>query len=111
MTPRNPLETVRRLAADETKCYFYAPVEKELRARTLDSDDLLEILMTELGEVHCYKSEATMKHYPGTMSDYYSIWIDVCGCRMFIKLFVNEIGTANEQLVVTSFKKDDSYDD
>ena len=76
----------------------------------MDSDDLLEIISGELGEAHCYKSEKTMKYYPGTMSDYYSIWVDVCGCRMFIKLLVNDIGKANEQLVVTSFKRDDAHD-
>jgi hypothetical protein len=38
------------------------------------------------------------------VSDYYSIWINECGTRMFIKLLVS-----GENLVITSFKRDERY--
>lgn len=110
MTPGNPLDLIRHLAADASKCTFYAAVLAELRVQKMDTDDLLEIVQSELGEVHCFDSKETRKYYPGTTSDYYSYWIDECGCRMFIKLLVNEPGTVNGQLVITSFKKDRRYD-
>lgn len=106
MTPANPLSTVRRLAADESKCIFFLPVVEELRRRGIDSDDLREIIQSELSEVHCFNSKTTQKYYPATTSDYYSYWIDVCGEHMFIKLLVDGFGTVDERLVVTSFKKD-----
>lgn len=106
MTPGNPLETVRGLGADEAKCQFHKPVLDSLRTRGMDSDDLLEIVKSELGEAHCYASRRTEKYYPGTVSDYYTLWVDVCGDRMFLKRLVSGPGTADEQLVITSFKKD-----
>ncbi|WP_146101615.1 type II toxin-antitoxin system MqsR family toxin [Rhodopila globiformis] len=103
--PANALETVRRLVADERTCSFFQPVLAELRRHDLDSDDLREILATELGEIHCFKSKPTEKYFPQTTSDYYSIWIDGCGTKMFIKLLVS-----GEKLVVTSFKRDERYE-
>jgi hypothetical protein len=76
----------------------------------MDSDDLREIIRTELGASHCHDSKATEKYYPGTMSDYYSIWIDDCAARMFLKLLVSDLGSGNQRLVVTSFKKDNRYE-
>jgi hypothetical protein len=81
----------------------------ELRAWSLDSDDLLYLLQYELGEKHWFKSEVTRRYYPDTVSDYYSIWIDECSCKMFIKIIVRDAG-GDKRLVVTSFKKDDRYD-
>ena len=50
MKPTNPLAAVRKLAADESKCEFFAVVLDELRIYGLDSDDLREIIQSELGE-------------------------------------------------------------
>jgi hypothetical protein len=73
-------------------------------AAQLDTDDLREILVSELGEAHCFRSRPTEKYFPATVSDYYSMWIDNCGGRMFIKLLIS-----NDRLVITSFKKDNRY--
>lgn len=102
--PANTLELVRRLAAAEDRCTFFQPVLIELRRNGLDSDDLREILSSELGEAHCFRSSPTRKYYPATVSDYYSIWIDECGTRMFIKLLIS-----SERLVITSFERDKRY--
>ncbi len=110
MEPANPLDHVRRLAADEEKCEFYKPVLDELSRSKLDSEDLRDIIATELGTVHFFKSKPTEKYYPSTTSDYYSIWVDVCGARMFLKLLIYSLGTEGERLVITSFKKDERYD-
>ena len=106
MTPSNPLEAVRRLAVSLETCEFYKAVAEELPRRKMDSDDLLEILRSEIGETHCYHTASTRKKYPSTMSDYYSFWVDVCGEHMFIKLLIVDFGATSERLVVTSFKKD-----
>ncbi len=102
--PANPLEAVRRLAADERNCTFFQPVVVELRRHGLDTDDLREILTSELGELHCINSKPTEKYYPATVSDYYSIWVDECGVKMFLKLLIS-----GERLVITSFKKDERH--
>ena len=102
--PANPLEMVRRLAEAEDNCSFFVPVLTELRRHGLDSDDLRDILMSELGEVHCFKSSPTRRYYPNTVSDSYSIWINECGTKMFIKLLIG-----GGRLVITSFKKDERY--
>lgn len=104
MAPANPLELVRRLAESEDNCVIYQPVMTELRHYGLDSDDLRDILCSELGEVHCFKSSPTRKYYPATVSDSYSIWINECGAKMYIKLLIS-----GERLVITSFKKDERY--
>lgn len=108
--PANPLEIVRRLAANEERCAFFRPVVDELKRRGLDDDDLLEMIRSEPGEVHCYRSKPTEKYYPETVSDYYSIWLTDCGAHMFLKLLVDNADTENERLVITSFKKDDRHD-
>jgi hypothetical protein len=102
--PVNSLELVRRLAIQERTCEFFQAVLEELRRHGLDTDDLREILVSELGEAHCFRSRPTEKYFPATVSDYYSVWIDDCGGRMFIKLLVS-----NDRLVITSFKKDNRY--
>ena len=104
VTPANALEIVRRLAAEERTCEFFQPVLTELRRHGLDTDDLREIIASELGEAHCFRSMPTEKYYPATMSDSYSYWIDVCGARMYIKLLIS-----GQRLAVTSFKKDNRY--
>ncbi len=102
--PANQLAVVRRLAADEQNCEFFQPVLVELRRHGLDTDELREIIASELGQAHCFRTRPTEKYYPATVSDYYSIWIDTCDARMFIKLLVSDA-----RLVVTSFKKDSRY--
>jgi hypothetical protein len=108
--PTNPLADVRRLAEDESKCEFFGLVLDELARHGLDSDDLREIIRSELGEAHCFRTKATEKYYPASTSDYYSIWIDNCGVQMFLKLLAVYVGSDRERLVVTSFKKDDRHD-
>ena len=76
----------------------------ELRRHGLDTDDLRDILCSDLGEAHCFRSRPTEKYHPATISDYYSIWVDECGERMFLKLLIS-----SNRLVITSFKKDDRY--
>jgi hypothetical protein len=49
MKPTHPLEVVRRLAENEENCEFFKPVLQMLRENEMDSDDLREIIMTELG--------------------------------------------------------------
>jgi hypothetical protein len=98
MKPTNALKLVRQLAADEDRCEIYASVLAELRRHGLDTDDLREIVISELGEGHWYDSKPTEKYYPDTMSDYCSIWTDVCGCRMFLKLLVATDPTGLERL-------------
>jgi hypothetical protein len=107
--PQNELSTVRALAAEEGSCEFFAPVLESLRAFGLDSDDLREIIVSELGEAHWFKSKKTEKHYPETFSDYYSLWIDDCLAVMFIKLLVSQRPDGSEKLVITSFKRNDRY--
>jgi len=89
--------------------YSFAPVLAELRKHGLDADDLRAIIETELGETHSFKSKPTEKYYPQTSSDYYSIWIDECRQRMFIKLLVATQGSL-QMLVITSFKRDTNHD-
>jgi hypothetical protein len=108
--PTNPLEAVRRLAADEGRCVFFRPVLEELRTQGMDSDDLREIIRSELGSSNCYRSKVTEKYYPGTVSDYYSIWVDDCGLHMFLKMLISGLGSEDERLVVTSFKEDNRYE-
>ncbi len=103
--PSNALAQVRELAADEGKCAFFDVVLAELQRRNLESDDLRCIIETELGESHCYDTQETRDHVVPSVSDYYSIWVDECGERMFLKLLVSADGI----LWVTSFKKDDRY--
>lgn len=107
--PAHDLKLVRELAADESKCEFFDVVGEELRAWSMDSDDLRLLIAHELEEKHWYKSEVTRKYYPGTISDYYSIWVDECGFKMFLKIIVRK-GVGQSRLVVTSFKKDNRYD-
>jgi hypothetical protein len=106
--PFTPWRSLRTLwnwfAAAEGRCTFFQPVLFELRRNGLDSDDLREILGSELGEAHCFKSSPTKKYYPATVSDYYSIWVDECGARMFIKRLIS-----GDRLVITSFKRDERY--
>ena len=109
MEPANDLDDVRALARDENLCVFYRVVLEELRKFGLDSDDLRFIIETELGKSHCFKSKTTERYFPGTTSDYYSIWIDECSARMFIKLLI-EAEEGGMRLVITSFKKDTNYD-
>ena len=71
MEPTNSLEDVRRLAMDEHKCVLFKSVLEELRERGMDSDDLWEIIRSELGATHCFRTKATEKYYPDTMSDYF----------------------------------------
>lgn len=104
VTPANPLDRVRRLAAEEQRCELFQSVLTELRRLGLDSDDLREIICSQLGEAHCFRLRPTERYYPATTSDYYSLWIDECGGRMFIKLLIS-----GNRLVITSFKKDDRY--
>ncbi len=106
--PEHSLDLVRKLAADESNCRFYDPVLKELKERGWDSDELRNVLECELGEAHWYKSEQTRKYYPGTVSDYYSIWIDEFAEKMFLKLIVASRSGA-PLLVITSFKKDNRH--
>ena len=109
--PFNPLATVQLLADDEDKCEFFQPVISELQSRGMDTEDLREIICSELGECHCFKQEKTRRHYPETVSDYYSIWIDTCNEKMFLKLLVvYDEYSFPKLLVITSFKRDDHKD-
>ena len=107
MQPANPLLLVRQLAADLSKVVLFQPVLEELRRRSMDSDDLLDIIVSDLADIHCFASKDTLKYYPRTRSDYYSIWVEECGCRMFLKLLVDHATGRGQFLVITSFKKDD----
>jgi hypothetical protein len=109
MKPGNDLRLVQKLAADEQSCTIFAPVMAELRKHGLDTDDLRAIIQTELGEMHCFKSKQTQRYFPQTTSDYYSIWIEECQHRMFIKLLVVTQGSS-QMLVITSFKRDTNHD-
>jgi hypothetical protein len=109
MKPANALSIVRQLAADESSCELFGVVLVALRRYGLDSDDLREIIQHELGDSHCFKTRQTEKYYPATVSDYYSIWIDVCESRMFLKLLVVSANSGTQRLVITSFKKDTRY--
>jgi hypothetical protein len=104
MKPTHPLEVVRCLAENEGTCEFFKPVLQMLRDNNMDSDDLREIIMTELGEHHCVDTQPTRKYYPSTVSDYFSIWVDDCGAQMFLKYLID-----SDRLVVTSFKRDTRY--
>ena len=88
----------------ERTCEFFQAVLQELRRQGMDTDDLREILVSDLGEAHCFRSRPTEKYFPATVSDYYSMWIDECGGTMFIKLLIS-----SDRLVITSFKKDNRY--
>ena len=106
--PANDLDNVKALIQDSEKREFFRPVVEELQRRQLDSDDLVSIIVDDLGYTHWFKSKLTEKWYPGTTSDYYSVWIDECHCAMFIKLLITDFG-GGKRVVVTSFKKDDRY--
>ncbi len=108
--PTNDLELVKALAlryldGDPAGCDIWAAPLEQLRARKLSSDDLMEIIATELGAAHCFRTKPTLKHHPGTTSDYFSIWVDEFACPMFLKLLMATDG----RLHVTSFKKDERY--
>ena len=110
VVPTNDLELVKSLAlrfleGDEAGCEIWQGPLVELQVRGLCSDDLMGIIGTELGAGHCYKTKATVRYHPCTTSDYFSIWVDECGCSMFLKLLLGKDG----RLHVTSFKKDDRY--
>jgi hypothetical protein len=108
--PTNDLERVKAIAmrfleGDVSDCEIWADPLAQLSQRQLASDDLMEIIATELGAAHCYDKQPTRKYHVGTTSDYYSIWVDECGCQMFLKLLL----AANGRLHITSFKKDRRY--
>lgn len=109
MQPANPLSLIRQLAADVSKVVMFRPVMEELRRRGLDSDDLLDIIVSDLADFNCFASKETLRYYPRTTSDYYSIWVEECGCRMFLKLLVDHATGRGPFLVITSFKKDDRH--
>ena len=101
--PSNDLDKVRALARQESNCGFYTAVLAELKQRNWDSDDLRTLLEHELGVSHCHRTAPTHSYHPGTMSDYYRIWVDEFGCLMFLKLLISNDG----RLWVTSFRKED----
>ena len=111
MVPVNKLHDVRRLATDEDTCEFFNAVLEELPRHGLDTDDLREIIRTELSESHCFRTRLTEKYHRGTTSDCYSVWIEDCASYMFLKVLIANPGSSGERLVVTSFKKDDRHDD
>src|SRR4051812_42774138 len=96
--PAHTLTLVHKLAADESRCEFFDVVRDELRAWSMDSDDLRLLIAHELEEEHWFKSEVTRKYHPGTISDYYSIWVDECSSRMFLKFIVRD-GVGQQRLV------------
>lgn len=110
MRPTNPLSDVRQLAATEERCEFYRPVLTELRQHGMDTDDLRALIECELGDTHCYETKPTEKYHPGTVSDYYSVWVEDCRSQMFLKLLVATDAAGARRLVVTSFKKDLRYE-
>ena len=110
MTATNSLRLVRQLAADEQRCEFFNAVFEELASHGLDSDELLDIIINDLGETHCFASKQTEKYFPNTMSDYYSIWVEECRCHMFLKLLVDGDKEETARLIITSFKRDDRHD-
>jgi hypothetical protein len=67
MNPTNPLTLVRRLAANQASCTLFGVVVTELRKHGLDSEDLLEIIKSDLGETHCFDSKETEKYYPSSL--------------------------------------------
>lgn len=108
--PANDLEKVKSIAmrfleGDVSDCEIWASPLTQLLQNSLASDDLMEIIATELGACHCYNTQPTRKYHQGTTSDYYSIWVDEYGCLMFLKLLL----AADGRLHVTSFKKDRRY--
>ena len=107
--PGNNFIEIRRLACDESSCEFYKSVPDELRRHGMDTDDLRQIISSELGELHCIRTKPTEKYYPGTISDYFSIWIDECRTQMFLKLLIAEYDDGSKRLVVSSFKRDERY--
>lgn len=103
--PANDLSEVKRLINKVETREFFGVVLKELQNKKLDTDDLVSIIVDDLGVKHWFKSQKTEKYYPGTTSDYYGIWVDECNCSMFIKLLIANDGLG-DRVVVTSFKKD-----
>lgn len=106
--PANDLAHVKRLITDVDRREFFKVVLDELRRRGLDDEDLVSIIIDDLGTAHWMKSEVTKKYHPGTISDYHSVWVEECHCSMFIKFLVVDSGDG-DRVVVTSFKKDDRY--
>ncbi|TXN04879.1 hypothetical protein FV242_05875 [Methylobacterium sp. WL64] len=109
MPATHDLILVRKLAGDIADCEFFRPVLRELGERGLDAEDLLDLIREELDDAHFRKCRPTLRHYEGTTSDYYSVWVEDCGCHMFLKFLIHE-GPGGSRLVITSFKRDDSYD-
>lgn len=103
VTPSHPLTEVRDLARQK-KWELWGPVPASIIQMSLDSDDLQDIICSELGECHCTKSRPTEKYFSDTLSDYYSVWVHECQCYIFLKLLV-----FRGRLVITSFKKDWNY--
>ena len=108
MPAMHDLILVQRLAESVANCEIFRPVLRELGDRNLDTSDLLDLIRKDLKEKHFKKSRPTLKHYEGTDSDYYSIWIEECDCHMFLKFLIHE-GPSGSRLVITSFRRDDSY--
>ena len=110
LQPTNALDEVRQLAACGATCELFKVTLDELRRHGLDSDDLRDLIQLELGLIHFLKTKPTERHYPGTYSDYFSIWINECNAKMFLKLLVYRPAGLSARLVITSFKKDNRYE-
>lgn len=106
--PANDLAEVKRLAGIR-QLELFLSVVAELECRSLDSDDLVEILVDRLSEEHWFKSVTTLKYFPGTTSDCYSVWVDECGAQMYVKLLISDESNGSRRLRLTSFKRDNRY--
>ncbi|MBI1208894.1 MAG: hypothetical protein GC191_16610 [Azospirillum sp.] len=101
MTPSYPRDLVKRLAAGTDSFEMYRIAADDALGFGLDSDDVKEIFQ-RIEQWQCIASKPTVRHFPGTMSDYYVFFVEECLTRMFIKFLIFQ-----DRLVVTSFKEDD----
>ncbi len=106
--PAHDLAEVKQLAAT-LRIELFSTVVGELESRSLDSDDLIEILVERLKQEHWFKSVETRKYFPGTISDCYSVWVDECSAQMYVKLLITDPKSDVSRLRLTSFKRDNRY--
>jgi hypothetical protein len=94
---------VKRLASNEETFGMYQSAADDSLGFDLDDEGVREVVQ-RIDEFTFLKSEPTRQYHRGTMSDYYTGYVEECATRIFLKFLIHD-----GVLIVTSFKEDDQY--